>query len=236
MGISMQGTKKTPVNGIKPLKKSRSMGDVAYDSLKEAIIKGALAQGQRLIETQLSLQMKVSRVPIREAMKKLEQEGLLEKTDKRGFAVKHLSKDEIDETLGIRAVLESYAASLATEHVDNALLKKLEDNMENYRQALEADDTEKLSLYNTLFHEIIYKAAGSQKLYAIINNFRDIFSRHRRMILSSADYARLSLKDHKEMVAAMRDKDREKVEQLVKKHILRGKGMFDREMEPGKPG
>ncbi len=74
------------------------MGDVAYASLKDAIINGVLPQGQRLIETQLSLQMKVSRVPIREAMKRLEQDGLLEKIDKRGLVVRELSKDEIDET------------------------------------------------------------------------------------------------------------------------------------------
>lgn len=229
----MKETKRTTVIGIKPLKKSRSMGDVAYVSLKNAIINGVLPQGQRLIETQLSLQMKVSRVPIREAMQKLEQDGLLEKTDKRGFVVKYLSKEEIDETLGIRALLESYAASLATAHIDNALIKKLEENMENYRQALEIGDTEKLSSYNTLFHEIIYKAAGSQKLYAIINNFRDFFARYRRMILSCTDYARISLNDHQEMVEAMRDKDRDRVEQLVKNHILRGKYIFDREMESG---
>ncbi len=130
--------------------------------------------------------------------------------------------------------MESYAASLATAHIDNALIKELEDNVENYRLALEAYDTERLLLYNTLFHEIIYKVAGSQKLYAIIYNFRDFFARYRRMILICTDYAMLSLNDHKNMVEAMRDKDREKVEQLVKKHILNGKDIFDREMESGK--
>jgi DNA-binding GntR family transcriptional regulator len=230
----MKETKRTPVSRIKPLKKSRFMGDAAYASLKDAIINGTLPQGQRLIETQLSLQMKVSRVPIREAMKRLEQDGLLEKTGKRGFVVKELSKDEIYETLGIRALLESYAASLATTHIDAALIKKLEDNMENYRLALEVGDTEKLLLYNTLFHEIIYKAAGSNILYTVIYHFRDFLAHYRRMLLSCTDYARLSLNDHKDMIEAMRDKDREKVEQIVKKHILSGKGIFDREMDSGK--
>jgi len=227
--------KTTTLKGIRPIGKPPSMGDVAYNSLKEAIIKGTLAQGQKLIEIQLSLQMEVSRVPIREAIKKLERDGLVVKTDKGGFVVKTISKDEIVETFGIRALLESYAAYLATEHIDDALLKKLDDSIETFRQALEAGDTEKLMHLNTQFHEMIYKAAGSQKLYALINNFRDFIYRYRRPLLNCPDYAKVSLNDHEEMVAAMREKDQEKVEQLVKKHILRGKDIIIREVESGKP-
>ncbi|MBA4416764.1 MAG: GntR family transcriptional regulator [Syntrophus sp. (in: bacteria)] len=221
------------LKGIKPVGKPRSMGDVAYNSLKDAIIKGTLVQGQKLIETQLSLQMKVSRVPVREAMKKLERDGLVEKTETRGFVVKNISKDEIGETFGIRALLESYAALLATEHIDDGLLKKLEDSIGAYREALGTGDTERLMQLNTQFHEIIYKAAGSQKLYDLINNFRDFIYRYRRPLLNCPDYAGLSLNDHEEMVAAMRERDQEKVEQLVKKHILRGKEIILREMEKG---
>lgn len=221
------------LKGIKPVAKPRSMGEVAYNTLKDAILKGTLAQGQKLIETRLSLQMKVSRVPIREAIKKLERNGLVEKTDTRGFVVKNISKEEIEETFGLRALLESYAAYLTTEHIDDDLIKKLEDRIEAYRQALNAGDTERLMQLNTQFHEIIYKAAGSQKLYALINNFRDFIYRYRRPLLNSPDYAMLSLNDHEEMVAAMREKNQEKVEQLVKKHILRGKEIIIREMEKG---
>ena len=196
--------KTATLKGIKPVGKPRFMGDTAYDILKEAIIKGTLAQGQKLVETQLSAQMNVSRVPVREAMKKLEQDGLVEKTDKRGFVVKTISKEEIGETFGIRALLESYAAFLATEHVDDSLIKKLDESIEAYRQVLKTGDTEKLMQINTQFHEIIYKAAGSQKLYGLINNFRDFIYRYRRPLLNCPDFARLSLRDHEEMVTAMR--------------------------------
>jgi len=229
-----KSNKTASLKGIRPVAKPRSMGEVAYDALKEAILKGTLTQGQKLIETRLSLQMKVSRVPIREAIKKLERNGLVEKTETRGFVVKNISKEEIEETFGLRALLESYAAYLATEHIDDGFIKKLEGSIEAYRQALNAGDTERLMQLNTQFHEIIYKAAGSQKLYALINNFRDFIYRYRRPLLNSSDYARLSLNDHEEMVAAMREKDQEKVERLVKKHILRGKEIIIREMESGK--
>jgi DNA-binding GntR family transcriptional regulator len=226
--------KATTLKGIKPVGKPRSMGDTAYDTLKEAIIKGTLVQGQKLIETQLSGQMNVSRVPVREAMKKLERDGLVEKTDKRGFVVRTISKEEIGETFGIRALLESYAALLATERVDDGLIRRLEESIDTYKQVLETGDTDKLMQLNTQFHEIIYKASGSQKLYGLINNFRDFIYRYRRPLLNCPDFARLSLSDHEEMVAAMRERDQEKVEQLVKRHILRGKEIILKEMESGK--
>jgi DNA-binding GntR family transcriptional regulator len=227
--------KATTLKGIKPVGRPRFMGDTAYDILKEAIIKGTLAQGQKLIETQLSAQMNVSRVPVREAVKKLEQDGLVEKTDKRGFVVKIISKEEIDETFGIRALLESYAAFLATEHIDDGLIRKLDESMEAYKHVLEAGDTERLMQLNTQFHEMIYKASGSQKLYELINNFRDFIYRYRRKLLNNLDFARLSLGDHEKMVKAMRQKDQKKVEHLVKKHILRGKEVILKEMESEKP-
>ncbi len=230
--------KKAPVKtgrlkGIKPLGKPRSMGDVAYDYLKQAIISGDLPPGQRLIESQLSAQMKVSRVPVREAVKKLEQEGLVEKTGGRGFAVKGHSKEEIEETLGIRALLESYAAYLATEHLTDGILKKLENSIKAYRTSFEKGDTEKLMQLNTQFHEIIYKAAGSMKLYSLINSFRDEIHRYRRPLLTSHHHAQVSLKDHEEMVKAMREKDKKKVEDLVKKHILRGLDIIIQELDAG---
>jgi len=225
--------KAVPLKGIRPLGKRRSMGDSAYDYLKQAIVKGDLPPGQRLIESQLSGQMEVSRVPVREAVKRLEQEGLVERAGLRGFVVKNLTKNEIEETLGIRALLESYAAYLATEHISDSILKRLEESIVAYREALEAGNTEKLMQLNTQFHEIIYKAAGSSKLYSLINSFRDAINRYRRPLLTCPDYARVSLRDHEEMFEAMREKDKKRVEDLVKKHILRGMDIIIKEIEAG---
>lgn len=225
-----------PLKGIRALGKPRSMGDIAYDYLKQAIVKGDIPPGQRLIENQLSALMEVSRVPVREAVKKLEQEGLVERAGARGFVVKSLNRREIEETLGIRALLESYAAYLATEHLDDDILKKLEDSIQAYRTALEkkGGNTDKLMQLNSQFHEIIYKAAGSAKLYSLINTFRDVIHRYRRPLLASEHYAQVSLHDHEDMVRAMRLKDKKRVEQLVKKHILRGMDIIIQELDAGK--
>jgi len=87
---------------------------------------------------------------------------------------------------------------------------------------------------NTQFHEIIYKAAGSGKLYSLINSFRDAIHRYRRPLLASEHYAKVSLQDHEAMVKAMRRKDKKKVEELVRKHILRGMDIIIQELDAGK--
>ena len=219
---------------VRPVGKPRPIGDLVYVSLKKAIVKGDLLPGQRLVEHHLSEQMRTSRIPVREALKKLEKDGLVEKLVGRGFVVKNPSKREVEESFGIRAVLESYAAYLATERMNEATLGRLQASTEAYRAALDEGDTQKMMQLNTQFDEIIYRAAGSQKLYDLISNFRDFISRYRKALLTCIDYARMSLNDHEKVVEAMRERDREKVERLVRKHVLGGKENVLRDMEAGK--
>jgi DNA-binding GntR family transcriptional regulator len=222
------------LKGIKPVGKPRSVGEAVYDALKAAIIQGGLPPGQRLIEHQLSLQMRTSRIPIREAIKKLEKDDLVEKLHKRGFVVKSMTKAEIEETFGIRAVLESYAAYLATERVTDVLIGRLEKTVQAYRDAFASNDVKGMMAANVQFHEMIYKASGSQKLYTLVNTFRDHISRYRKTLLFTRDFAKISLEDHVQMLHAMKEGKKEKVEQLVKKHILRGRGIIIGEMEAGR--
>ena len=231
----MAGSKRTKtLKGIRPVGKPRSVGDAVYDSLKAAITKGDLAPGQRLVERQLSLQLRTSRIPIREAIKKLEKDGLVEKLPKRGFVVKSVTEAEIGEIFGIRAVLESYAAYLATERLTDVLVKKLENSVRAYREALTKNDVERMMTANRQFHEIIYKASGSEQLYTLINNFREYISRYRRTLLTTHEFAKVSLEDHIRMLDAMNQRDKDKVEELVRKHILRGKAIIVGEMKTGR--
>jgi len=231
----MAGSQTTKaLKGIRPVGKPRSVGDAVYDSLKAAITKGDLPPGQRLVERQLSLQLRTSRIPIREAIKKLEKDGLVEKLPKRGFVVKSVTEAEIGEIFGIRAVLESYAAYLATERLTDVLMKKLENSVRAYREALAQKDVDQMMTANAQFHEIIYKASGSEKLYTLINNFRDYISRYRKTLLTTHEFAKVSLEDHIRMLDAMNERDNDKVEELVRKHILRGKAIIVGEMKAGR--
>jgi DNA-binding GntR family transcriptional regulator len=131
-------------------------------------------------------------------------------------------------------VLESYAAYLATERLTDVLTKRLENSVQAYRDALAKNDVERMMTANAQFHETIYKASGSEKLYALINNFRDYISRYRKTLLTTREFAKVSLEDHIRMLDAMNERDKEKVEELVRKHILRGKAIIIGEMKAGR--
>ncbi len=234
MGKQSEAVKiKKPLKGIRVVGKTPPVGEMAYVSLKEAIVKGDLHPGQRLVESALSDQMGISRIPVREAIKKLEQDGLIEKLEKGGFIVKNPSREEIEETFGIRACLESYAAALATRHMDASTIDRLEDVLSKYRDALKQGNITKMTQLNNRLDEIIYGTSGSKKLYALIGNFRDFISRYRKALLTCMDYAAISLSEHEEIVQAMKEKDGEKVEKLVRNHLLRGRDIVIKEMESG---
>ncbi len=233
----MKGTArkiKNPLRGLRVVGKTRPIGEMAYVSLKEAIVKGDLHPGQRLVESALSAQMGISRIPVREAIKKLEQDGLIEKLEKGGFIVRNPSSKEIEETFGIRACLESYAAALATGHMDAPTIDRLERVLRLYREALERRDIANMTQLNNQLDEIIFSASGSRKLYALIANFRDFIFRYRKVLLTCMDYAAISLSEHEEIVRAMKEGDGERVEKLVRKHLLRGRDILIKDMESGK--
>ena len=228
------GKIENPLKGIRVVGKTRPIGEMAYVSLKGAIVRGDLHPGQRLVESALSAQMGISRIPVREAIKKLEQDGLIEKLEKGGFIVKNPSRKEIEETFGIRACLESYAAALATGHMDAPTIDRLENVLRLYRDALERRDIAKMTQLNNQLDEIIFSTSGSRKLYALIANFRDFIFRYRKVLLTCMEYAAISLSEHEEIVQAMKGGDVERVEKLVRKHLLRGRDILIKDMESGK--
>ncbi len=221
------------LQGIDPVGKHKSMAEVVYRTLKNAIINGDLKPGQRLVEQKLSDKMQVSRVPVREAIKRLEQYGFVTRLPIRGIIVKKVSESDINEAFGIRAALESYASAQACEHINAETLDALDASIEASTKALKQGDMEKVLELNDQFHEMIYKAAQSEMLYKLINAFIDYIARYHRPLLSSKDNAKVSIEGHRAMVEAMRRGDRENVERIVKSHIMQGRNFILKEMEEG---
>ena len=222
-----------PFTYLKPVIRKKSVGDRVYQAIKRAIVIGELKPGQRIVEEQISMLMNTSRTPVREAIRRLEQEELVERLPKGGCIVKVLTTEDIEEIFGIRAVLESYAAYLATERITEEIIKKLTESIKQFEQALNNNDLSRLMELNTRFHEIIYQASGSKNLYGLINNFKAYIYIYRRSLLQSKKRAKVSLVDHKRIVEAMRQGNKNKVERLVRKHILRGKKYILGEIEKG---
>ena len=213
------------------LPERRSLGHSVYENLKEAIIEGSLVPESRVVETRFAKAFGISRTPVREAMHKLEREGLLRQDPKGGFYVIGLTRVDIEEAFGIRSVLESYAARLATIRHQDGELVSLEEKLVEYETFLERGQVDELAGINTDFHDLLYGLSRSPKLVKMINDIRGQIFRFRQVILKIEAMARVSNKDHRLMMAAIRARQADRVEQLVREHILRGQDIVLREFD-----
>lgn len=213
------------------LPERRSLGQSVYENLKEAIVEGTLVSESRVVETRLAEALGISRTPVREAMHKLEREGLLRQDPKGGFYVIGLTRADIEEAFGIRSVLESYAARLATIRHQEGELAPLEEKLADYEVCLEQGRVDKLPSINTDFHDLLYGLSRSPKLVKMINDIRGQIFRFRQVILKIEAMARVSNRDHRLMMVAIRARQTDRVEQLVREHILRGQDIVLREFD-----
>lgn len=186
------------------------------------------------MEEQLARQIGISRTPVREAFHKLEQEELVVRLPKKGFAVRTFTRADVEEIFGIRAALESYAAFLATLHIPAERIEALERNLDETKRAMEAGDYQEVIRLHTEFHNDLYKACKSRKLLDMIQTYSDYFYRYRPALVHSASGFRSSLEDHHQMLEAMRRRDPQRVERLVRKHLDRGKRIILKEIEAGR--
>lgn len=210
---------------LQALQARKSLGEHVFDSLKQAIIRGNMSPGEWLVESHIADTLGISRTPVREAIHKLEREGLIERQPRGGFTVLGLTRDDIEETFGIRAVLEGYAARLAAIKHHEKELAPLEKKIEEFEKYLVQKQQAELTRINTEFHDLLYALSKSPKLVHMINGLRDQIFRFRQMILKESKMAKISNEDHKQMLAFIRKRDADGVEALVRGHIIRGQEM-----------
>ena len=213
--------------------KRENLSNQVFEQIKEMIVRGEITAGKRMIESEIAESMGISRTPVREAVHKLEAEGLLNPLPKGGYVVRGLDISDIEETFEIRSILESFASYLAAHRHSNKEIVPLEEKMEEFQRYLDKHDLKELARINTEFHELLYTLSRSPRLVKMIHNLRDEIYFLRKIILRSVDMARLSNKDHREIIKAIKKREAKKVERLVRDHILRGKEFVINEMRKG---
>ena len=229
--MGQPGTQNFDFKALEALPARKSLGQYVYENLKQAIVRGELDPGSRVVESRVAEALGISRTPVREAIHKLEREGLLSQNPTSGFFVKGLSRTDIEETFGIRSVLESYAARLAATKHRQEELKPLEEKITEYQQCLDRKDMDVLPRINTEFHDLLYALSRSPRLIKMINDLKDQIFRFRQVILKMEEMAKISNKDHRLMLKYIRRRDAEGVERLVKEHILRGQEVVLKEFD-----
>jgi|Deesub1362B_J571_1020462.scaffolds.fasta_scaffold11480_2 DNA-binding GntR family transcriptional regulator len=211
----------------------RPLGQLIYQILRRQILRGGLPPGERLVEEKLARSLGASRTPVREALQRLAQERLLVKLPRGGYEVRGFTLKEIEEIFGIRSVLETYAASLATRRISQGELRELEEIIAQSQAAVDRQDVEEFIELNTRFHDRLYQASGNDHLYRMIHDLRDYFYRYRAIILRVPGMPKISLKDHQEMIQAMRRGEVSTVERRVREHILRGREVVLEQIQKG---
>jgi DNA-binding GntR family transcriptional regulator len=196
---------------------------------------GKISSGEWLVESHIAETLGISRTPVREAIHKLEREGLIERQPRGGFTVLGLTRNDIEETFGIRSVLEGYAARLAAVKHNKEELEALEKKIEEFQNALDRKRMNLLPAINTEFHDLLYSLSKSSKLISIINGLRDQIYRFRKMNLKEEKFAATSNQDHIQMLQSIRKRNAEGAERLAREHILRGREIVLKEFDRQRP-
>jgi DNA-binding GntR family transcriptional regulator len=196
----------------------------AYEYLKSGILDGRFSPGERLTEEHLAKQLGMSRTPIREALHKLESEGLIQALASRGFVASQDSREEVDELFEIRAVLEGYALRLICGRVTDATLAQLEETIAKATEALERNDLEALFRWNTRFHDALHELiTDKRRLYQQMVTMRQYVLRYRKNTLQYPDGGARTVDGHRKILLALRLRDPDLCERLMRDHIQQSK-------------
>jgi DNA-binding GntR family transcriptional regulator len=192
----------------------------AYEHLKTAILSGHLSPKERLTEEHLAETLGVSRTPVREALYKLEAEGLIRPLKTRGFIVSGDSKEEVKELFELRAILEGYALRIISEKITREGLQHLGTFIDKAQAALEANRMDDVFKWNTRFHDYLHElVSDSIRLYRLIVDMRKQVLRHRKVTLQSIEGAQRTIDGHQKILLALRLKDPELCEKTMREHI-----------------
>lgn len=193
--------------------------DVVFNTLRQAILKGELKPGERLMEIQLAQKLGVSRTPVREAIRKLELEGLVLMIPRKGAEVAEITAQDLEDVLEVRSALEELAVRDACEHITEEQLCDLAKAAEEFQRCLGEPDIVASVHADMHFHEIIYGATNNRRLLQILNNLREQMYRYRMEYLKDKRTHQTLLDEHEAIREALKNHDKEKAGEAIHIHI-----------------
>lgn len=193
--------------------------DVVFKTLRQAILRGELEPGERLMEIQLADKLGVSRTPVREAIRRLELEGLVLMVPRKGAEVASITEKDMRDVLEVRATLEELAVSLACKNMNPSVIEELKDANKNVETAIISKDVVKIVDADVKFHDIIYKVTGNERLIQIINNLREQMYRYRLEYVKDARAHSILISEHEDIIKQLSQNDVDKAKVVMKQHI-----------------
>ena len=204
---------KLEMNAYLPLR------DVVFNTLREAILRGDLKPGERLMEIQLANKMGVSRTPIREAIRMLEQEGLAVTMPRKGAEVAKMTLKGMEDVLEIRAALDELASQLACLRITEEQLARLEQKKKDFELSLKTGNVKKIAEADVNFHDVIYEATGNPKLVIMLNNLREQIYRYRVEYIKNTDNYPILIKEHEAIYQSLVNRNQEEATLAIREHV-----------------
>ena len=194
--------------------------DVVFNTLRQAILRGELKPGERLVEVQLANKLGVSRTPIREAIRKLELEGLVLMIPRKGAEVADITEKSLMDVLEVRKALEELAVQLCCDKITGKEIEELHRAADDFRRILKtSDDVTEIAEADVRFHDIIYLATGNQKLIQILNNLREQMYRYRVECIKRKESHPILIAEHEEIIRRIENKEKKEAADIVCRHI-----------------
>ncbi len=193
--------------------------ELVFTTLRQAILKGEIQPGERLMEIQLAEKMGVSRTPIREAIRKLANEGLVTMIPRKGAVVAGISEKMLMDVLQVRMTLEKMAYECAFKYITPEQIDELKEAEQAFETAIADNDLVKIAETDEQFHFIIYNATQNDKLKEILTNLRENMYRYRMEYAKNRESREKLTEEHSALVDTFIKRDLEKGLKIVEEHI-----------------
>lgn len=209
----MQEYFRSDINEFLPLR------DVVFNTLRQAILTGELKPGERLMEIHLANKLGVSRTPIREAIRKLELEGLVTMIPRRGAEVAQITEKSMNDVLEVRRALDALCAELACDRITEEGLSALKDACTRFELAIKTKDAKKIAQADVALHDIIVQATGNQRLIQLVNNLSEQMYRYRFEYIKDTSQHENLVEEHRIIYESILKKDKVTAAQAARIHI-----------------
>ena len=211
-----------------------SLGGKVFEAIEQAILDGTYLPGDSLTELGLSAQLGVSRTPVREALRQLELEGLVQTVPNKGTVVVGISQKDIEDIYTIRMSIEGLACEWAAQKIDTKELEQLKEIVELQEFYAQKDDVLQVWHLDRKFHEIIYDASRSRPLRDTLTNFHHYIQKARALSFKSGGRTVRSVREHRAIYEAIAQHNGEKARVLAQQHIANARENFLTYISPEK--
>lgn len=208
---------------FEPMTESRPIREIAYDVLKKAIITGEIPAGERIVETDYADRLHISRTPLREALRKLERDGLVEYVMRRGVVVRAFTIEDIEQIYTIRNALEMLTLPAIVNNATPADIASLREKLAQMDILQEQEDFEALSLLARAFHSELTAISGQKRILRVIEGQDEYIRRFSAMSIKHENRRESAHQEHYKLVEYVEQKKLDEFTALMKAHIERSK-------------